>query len=262
MATIANIRPSEGGHWYYPNGQACYEVPKKDGKGMTKTTLRHARLLGLIPSVTTILKTLDKPALTSWKIEQAVLAVVTTPRLEGEEEDAFIKRVLDTDKEQDKEAAAAADLGTEIHQAIEDALNGKDVPAHLKSYVDPVLVEVAKFGNVIATQSNLVGDGYAGKTDVICADSINLLNTIVDFKTTKKLPKESYPEHQLQLSAYSKAHKSPSCYRRRTANIYISTLEAGKIMVCVNENVEDSYLAFSHLCKVWQWLNSYIPPTL
>ena len=53
------------------------------------TTLRDARKLGLLPSVTNILSILSKPELTSWLQEQAVMAALTLPRIAGETEDAF-----------------------------------------------------------------------------------------------------------------------------------------------------------------------------
>src|SRR5436190_23373532 len=47
------------------------------------STLRDARKLGLLPSVTNILGVITKPELTAWLQEQAVLAALTLPRLEG-----------------------------------------------------------------------------------------------------------------------------------------------------------------------------------
>jgi hypothetical protein len=226
---------------------------------MTKTTLRHAKELNLLPSVTTILKCLNKPALNIWKMEQVILAVFTTPRFNGEDDDAFVKRVLSVDREQDKEAAAAAKLGTEIHNALENAIHGRHYDKNLKDYIKPVLKEVDKFGVVMATELTLVGDGYAGKTDLICVNADSLTYTVVDFKTTKKLPKESHKENRLQLAAYSYAYKMPEEYIRQTCNIYISTVEAGKIAVCINTDVEETYRAFHKLVGVWQWVNEYKP---
>jgi hypothetical protein len=38
---------------------------------------------GLYPSVTSVLGIMDKPQLTSWKIEQAIMASLTLPKEEG-----------------------------------------------------------------------------------------------------------------------------------------------------------------------------------
>ena len=54
-------------HWYSAAGQACHEVPNKSKPGTSRpTTLRDARTMKLLPSVTTILGLLDKPQLTDW----------------------------------------------------------------------------------------------------------------------------------------------------------------------------------------------------
>ena len=50
----------EGCHWYTKDGQPMYEVASADGKRKIKTTLRQARTMNLFPSVTTILKVLEK----------------------------------------------------------------------------------------------------------------------------------------------------------------------------------------------------------
>ena len=55
-----------GNHWYKQDGSPCYEVPYADPKkGMRSTTIRDARKLNLVPSVTTILQVMDKPGLRS-----------------------------------------------------------------------------------------------------------------------------------------------------------------------------------------------------
>lgn len=248
MSTNANVKTPENGHWYFPDGTPCYEVAKADGKGMTTTTLRHAKKMNLLPSVTTILRVLDKPALTAWKVEQAVLAVMTTPRQPNEPDDAFIKRVLSEDKEQDKERDAAAKLGTDVHSAIELAITGKAYDPALSSYVVPVVELLKQFGTLKASEKCIVGRGYAGKADAIF-DGV-----VVDFKTTKKLPKESYTEHRLQLAAYAVAEQCT-----KTANIYISTTIPGEVQLCENGDVSGSFKAFEHLLSYWQWASDYVP---
>lgn len=255
---------AESSHWYYPDGRAAYEMPKAKGDGTTPTTLRHAKKLGnLLPSVTTYLKVLAKPALERYKIEQAVYAVLTTPRVVGEADDAFVNRVLNVDKEQDSERDAAAQLGTDIHQAIEDALNGRTFLGHLEPYVMPTLTAVYGFGEMVMSEDVLIGKGYAGRTDAVMKSADEVV-TVVDFKTTKakKLPTESYYEHQLQLAAYLESVKAKvSAMKYQTCNIYISTINAGEVSVCVNDcfAANKSFEAFQALQKVWQHQNDYTP---
>ena len=79
----------DSAHWYQRDGVACHTVPSLKGEPRP-TTLRDARKLGLLPSVTNILGVIAKPELTAWLQEQAVMAALTLPRIAGETEDAFL----------------------------------------------------------------------------------------------------------------------------------------------------------------------------
>lgn len=256
--TAARVYKSDSAHWYTPEGVAAYDQPKADGEGRTPTTLRHARKLNLLPSVTTILRVLDKPALNSWLVEQAVLACLTAPRLPNEPLDAFIRRVLQVEQQQEQESAKARDLGTAIHAAIECALNVQPIADDLTAYVLPA-VEACKrdLGSVAFTEKIVVGRGYAGKADA--GFHTGTLLTLVDFKTTKTIPKRPYDEHRLQLAAYASALAQVVRQPIRTANCYISTTEPGKFAVLINEPWPLDYDAFTHLVAYWQWANDYVP---
>ena len=257
MPTAARPSTESSSHWYFPDGKACYEVPYKDPtKGYRNTTLADARKLGLLPSSTTILKILDKPALTSWKVETACLAVLTSPRAAGEEIDAFVKRVLQVDREHEAEASKARELGTQIHDGIEKCLSSHVYDPKLMDYVLPVVDKVNSFGRVMETEKILVGDGYAGKTD--CISENDTIITVFDFKTTKNLPKESYPEAKLQLASYAAAIGNTGDKQVQTCNIYISTTEPGKIISFIHQDWQQTFKnGFVPLLKVWSWMNDF-----
>lgn len=261
MSTIARTFSSESAHWYTCDGQPCHEVKRSDGQGMRPTTLRDARKLGLLPSPTSILKTLHKEALVKWLEEQACLAVLTTPRLDGEELDAFVERVLHKEKQQDAESQKARDLGTDIHAGIELSLKGLPFDKKVAPYVNVAVSMAFHFGNPIAIEKIVVGDGYAGKTDLICEkyDSI----TVIDFKSCKKVPKQSYDEARLQLSAYAKALGNTGNKRIQTANIYIPTTVPCEPRSFVHDDWLDTFEnGFKPLLHYWQWKNDYIPKPL
>lgn len=244
-------------HWYRADGTACHWVPKADGKGTRPTTLRDARKLNLIPSVTTILKILHKQALVDWLVNQAVMAVLTAPRELGEDLDTFVDRVLNREQQQDQESQKARDLGTDIHAALEAALRGQPVDdERLRVYVDGPLAKLRELGKVLEVEKILVGDGFAGKTDVILESGG--LHTLVDFKSAKKIPdKGSWPEHRLQLSAYASAYGKPNT---ATGNLYISTAEPGRWVYWDNGNWQTDFEdGFLPLVKHWQWANNYVP---
>ena len=257
--TVARIRTNQSAHFYHRDGRPCFEVPYADpSKGMRKATLADARKLKLLPSPTTILKVLHKQGLVEWMIEQACLAVLTSPRNDGESLDDFVHRILKVEMEQDGEAKQAAELGTKIHAAIALELNGNPrcYPSELEAYVLPAVESINEIGLVVGVERVLIGERYCGTTDVICEKTSRmhpslLHRTVVDTKTTKTLPtKDSWWEHQLQTAAYAKA-----CGASRTANVYVSTSEPGKVAVFVQEDSEPAWQAFKHLLDYWYITN-------
>lgn len=258
MTTTARVFTEGSSHWYHKDGKPCYELPKADGKGMKAPTLADARKLALLPSVTNILGILDKPALTSWKIEQAVLAVMTSTRKEGEETDAFVKRILQEERVQDQEAARAREVGTQIHDAIEKALTGQDWDKSLAAAVEPVLTWVMTTGRVLWAEKILVGTGYAGRADLaIEGPGIYL----IDFKTTSRLPdKDSWLEHKLQTAAYAATLGNTGDKALITGNVYISTKEPGKFAVFTQTDWPTTFQkGFLPVLNFWQWANRYAP---
>lgn len=278
MTTAATIHTTNNAHWYFTDGRPCYELPKKDGKGTKNPTLADARKLNLLPSVTSILQVLDKPALNDWKVTQGILAIETSPRLPEEcdppcpkcgqsklkDLDAFLKRILQVERVQDQEAEKAREIGTEIHSALESYFLGQDVPEKMRPWMEPAAKAIANNGQLVTAEKILVGDGYAGKTDLI-QEGFEAWQ-IWDFKTTKKLPeKSSWDEHVLQLSAYAAAYfrlisglaepQKPI----RTFNCYISTVDQGKFIIHENNPdwQKDYNDGFAPILKHWQWKNQY-----
>jgi hypothetical protein len=105
---IAKEHASEAGHWYTREGDPMYTVMGKTTGKPRNTTLRDARELNLVPSVSGIIGVAAKPALTVWLQEQAILAALTLPREPDELESVWLKRVLSDSKQQGRDAA---DLG-------------------------------------------------------------------------------------------------------------------------------------------------------
>ena len=156
MTTAARPTSEQSCHWYFPDGRAAYEMPYADPrKGMRKTTLADARKLGLLPSVTTLMRVLHKQALVDWLIEQACLAVLTSPKLDGEALDAFVHRILHEEKVQDQEGQAARDRGTEMHAAIEAAFGGEIVPMEIWPWVQPAFDAINQRGRNVAVVARL-----------------------------------------------------------------------------------------------------------
>jgi hypothetical protein len=73
------------------------------------------------PSVTNVLSILHKEFLVAYKVNQAILAALTLPKIEGESEDDFARRVVTDSKEH---AASAARLGSRMHEIAAAVLLG------------------------------------------------------------------------------------------------------------------------------------------
>lgn len=166
-------------HWYDRAGRPAYEVPNKSSGGMRSTTLRDARALGLVPSVTTVLSVKAKPALEAWKVRQGILAALTLPRVDGEAEADYLRRI---DEDARAQAKAAAEEGNRIHDAIERSFAGQIVPEVYREHVAGTHAELARlFPGVtdwVSEQSFAHEIGFGGKADLHSPST----GIIVDFK--------------------------------------------------------------------------------
>lgn len=221
-------RPSESTHWYTKAGESAYTVTAKNGE-KRPTTLRDAKKMGLVPSVTTIMKCAASPGLEAWKLNQMMLAAMTLPRAPDETEELFIARVQADSREQ---ARKAADRGTEIHAAIEKFYDGT-IEASALPYLEAVYQEVNRmFGDLDwrVEKSFASPLGYGGKLDL---HATNGDGVVIDFKT-KEFTRDSlnkvsgYDEHCMQLAAYRMGLDLP---KARCANVFVSTIEPGLVTV-------------------------------
>ena len=192
------VQLSESGHWYDYEGNAQYTILGKNGKERP-TTLRDARKLFYVPSVTGIIGVAAKPGLENWKIDQGISAALTLERLEDENDYQFLSRVKADSKEQ---GMKAAEIGTIIHAQIEQGFQGK---RETKPYsaVRKLLNELYPNETWVAEGSFCHTLGYGGKIDLYSESGI-----FIDFKTKdnlegKKASSLVYDEHGMQLSSYA-----------------------------------------------------------
>lgn len=214
------IQREKAAHWYALNNnqwEACCDLPKKDGSGMKAVTLREARELLLFPSVTGVMDVLSKPALTAWLQEQSILAALTLPRLPGEPEDAFAKRVV-TDMQ--AQSDTARDFGSRIHDALARRLTGEvkshldlGIDADIAPFVRPAFDWVADHVSKTILSETVVGCkevGFAGRLDLEAEMADGLGPTIIDFKTQRIKGGKPvfYPEWAAQLAAYRRCRNN------------------------------------------------------
>ena len=250
-------------HWYDKDGNPRH-FEGKDGKG---TTLREARKLDLVPSVTTILGLLNKPALTAWIARECVGFAHDNPYHEWSMQNAppepkntfgayfsdYAKWVVQKQREQTQ---AKADAGSEIHDALENwpKVDGRFNPLGL-SVEDIIMDETGLCINDFVPERSFSDPNFfAGMID-LSNDEL-----VIDYKTKDgDVSKErSWPEQQMQLHAYDRGRG------RRLANIFISrdpelwgTDKGVKFVEVPNDPI--IYQKFLTLVKFWQLDKKYGP---
>jgi hypothetical protein len=243
---------SEQGHWYDKNGSPAYQIIGANGK-QRNTTLRDAKKLGLLPSVTTVIGVAAKPGLDRWKQEQAILAALTLPRLEGEEESEWLSRVLSDSKAQGKDAAQR---GTDIHAIIESFFDGillESVPEYCRNIENALQ---ASFGARlwIPEKSGSHELGFGGKVDLHTkGDKVKgIPGVVVDFKT-KEVPLEKvvpYDEHIMQMAAYRELLGMADA---RCGIVFVNGL-TNEVKLCeiTEEELQKGLKCFFHLLRYYQ----------
>ena len=251
---------SDSSHWYGYDATAGWQplyTPEKN------YTLRQARVdqaagMVVVPSVTTIMKALNKPQLTNWLMEQVAEAAWSEPSKPDMEKEIWVERVIATANNSSK---GAMDLGTRIHKAIEDAIAGNDWDAALDEYVQPVLAERRMRLVTQSVQEACLGStkyGYAGRCDDYSDDGM----VIRDYKSRKSKGKKvaSYETDPLQLAAYGYARWGNPFFKDGRGEIWgISTTQPGLLTVhdFTGKELIPAFTAFLALCDVWGFTNNF-----
>lgn len=244
-------------HWYTRDGAPCYEQATQKG-GLRNTDLRDARKLGLVPSVTTVLSVIDKPALTSWKVDQGIMAALTLPKLGGEADKEYLARIK---ADSGQQAKNAAEEGTRIHDALEAHFKGKPAPDNYGLHVAAVVVELARiFPGVtdwVAEKSFGSPLGYGGKVDLHSPSTgitVDHKGKDGDFTDGKKL---AYDQHW-QLAPYQAGlgfAYGPS------ANIFVSRTHPGAVTshVWTPEEMAHGMEVFMAALGLWKAMKKFDP---
>lgn len=267
------IQRESASHWYLPDGTPYHDVPRADGNGTRSVTLRDARKVNAMPSVTNILSVLSKPGLDAWKQEQAIMAALTLPKRDDESLDAFARRVVTDMSEQ---VRSAADLGSAVHAAIEVYLQTGEPPENpdilrlfqpVKLWIDE---HVERIGLVetVAVHSDF---GYAGRIDLVAKLKSTGTWAVIDFKTQKMKPDKKgvfqaafYETWPLQLMAYFRAlNHAGECSRRLEdiASVVINSVEPTPVQVKIwpRDEHEPFWQAFQCARELWCFTKGYRP---
>ena len=270
MAQIVATAQAESSHYYLPDGKPLHG------------DLRQARKNKALPSVTTILSVLAKPGLDNWKQETAILQSLTLPRVDGETDPVFAKRVVESSR---NELRAAADRGTYVHELAEAAVRGQTIAVDAKYQPHWLSLQywAKSLHEVIEQETVLVNndEGYAGRVDLIAklGDKDEHEVEIIDFKTRKFRKVGTFAEGMPGVCTIGDPHKVDSystdlyqlaayCYCQfeepvKCRNVYIDPV-SGAIhdKLWAEEDVEQAYKTFLAIAQVWRAEKNYDPREL
>jgi hypothetical protein len=249
---------AESGHWYDRNGKPAYTVIGKNGQERN-TTLRDARKLDLVPSVTTVMKVAAAPGLERWKQEQVLLAALTLPRSESESEADWLARVIEDSRETGRKAA---DAGTAIHASIqayfEDGIPDPDHDRHVRGFMTTLREHFGE-RSWISEMSFCHIMGYGGKVDLYSPKADDDWGIVVDIKTKEFGPDDKvsgFDEHLMQLAAY---RAGLGMAKARCANVFVSRSHPGLVSVVewTAEELDKGWALFTRLLDFWQIKNDH-----
>ena len=251
----------ESGHWYTQAGEPCHQILAKNGN-MRPVNLRWDRKLRLVPSVTTVIKIIATPQLTTWMVKQGILAALTLPRIEGEPEEDYLDRVMDDSKQQ---AKLAAEEGSRVHNATERSFKGLWIPDRYVPHVDAIHAEIAalfpEVDDWVSEKTFAHPSGFGGSCDLNSPST----GIVVDFKGKDgdftevddygKLKKLAWDQHW-QLAGYQNGLLLP---RARGANIFFSRTHPGKVAshVWSQEDMEQGWQVFAAALALWKNVKGY-----
>lgn len=239
-------------HYYTIHGQLIDRVPMKTKPGEYKdTTVTEARALNLLPSVTTLLQVMAKPAVEKWKMEQVALAASTHP-YDGS--DYWHKTIANKGNEI---AGAAADAGTEVHQWVSALLGGRQATSRNFLWSKSIAEYVVKWLDlngyqVIETEKTFVNEdlGFAGTVDLTVRHRGRTKRLDIktnSFKAEKDCPE--YAEHRYQLAGYAfGANADPEDLREV---LYVSRENIGLIVPKLCKNPSKDERAFLSIAHAW-----------
>lgn len=259
-------RSERSSHWYHRDGTSCHTVIAKTSGLPRPTTVRDARALNLIPSVTNILGMKAKPGLDTWKLDNAIMSALNTPQNPGEDEKDWHSRIAD---ESDRIGREAAEWGTLLHEQIEQYCTGG---AFLGT--GEILDYVAGFdvwyrANVIevihAEQSVVHPLGYAGRLDLYAMIRHNgePRRAVIDYKSQKLKGKPKgvfYKDWHMQLAAYGDCLTESGDRPPLLISLIIPSDKPGPVQIKIWDEDNDLALkAFKACHQIWCFEKDYTP---
>lgn len=246
-------------------GQNLADAVKSIGLIMTDDHRYYWNGKGPYPSVTTVLKVLDKPAVTNWIARETARAAFHHPT-EGRTEDDYISFLVAQPRER---TDIAAKLGSSVHlladmasRSPQDGPGGFEIPSEALPYLEAFRGFLGRYSasSIISSEKAVLNlsDGYAGTYDLIMQIAGALW--LIDIKTSKGY----YPEYALQLAGYGHAewialpgdptlYPMPSIQRYGVLHLRPDTYPDTGWRLVEYSVTDRDYLAFLAALDIYQW---------
>lgn len=238
--TEVTYHPKASSHWYTMDGEPMHTYINSKG-GESNVTLRQARKFDLVPSVTTILKTVPKPGVERWKVKLALEAGL---KAKTPEEAVEIY---------EHETTVAAKRGTRIHKAVEEMLGGRSIAeCSLEFDVWMETLEAVQrwiesvYAGDVVSEKPFATNEYGGCIDLWSP------HLLTDIKTSTS-PKR-WPEHAYQAAGYLNA-----CPAEDACILLVSSIEPGQIepVMFSAEELDYGLAVFNDAKRLWQRLKKW-----
>ena len=245
------------GHFYARDGSPKHFVTAKNGT-IRDSTIADAKKNGWVPSVTEILNILDKPALTNWKVEQAILSALTMPRDPLESEPDYLARIKRDSGQQAKEAA---EEGSRIHDAIDASFKGLPFDSRYIPHVEGVRAKLAELYpdiNDWVTERTFASPlGYGGCCDIHSPST----GIVGDHKGKDLAPgdtKRLAYDQDRQIAAYNRGLGLPE---NEGFNLFVSRTHPGHVVahVWTKEQLADAWEVFRAALALWKAVKKFDP---
>jgi hypothetical protein len=265
-------------HAYDHKGNPRHTVKTKQGaKNPTRATrASDAAKNNWLPSVSECLDVMDKDWLRRHTAIECVEKALKQPAIRDENISEYASRLVDKTMQ---ESGEAAEIGTRIHDIIDNWALKRPLPNSIQLYGDDVVnastlldpvISMLKGFDIRRTEFVTVnsGLGYAGTVDMEAFNG-NGVAGLIDFKTKKtKVGKKIKPSdsHVMQLAAYHASEYNPRLGPEEidwkdqwAANIYISTTEPGRVELKMwnSSELALAFEGFCSCCGLWRYLNNY-----
>ena len=264
IITATKNESGKGSHWYKHDGSALHTITGANGNERN-TTLRDARKLGLLPSVTTIQKdVLVNHGIDRWFKDILIQAGYTVPEsFRNADYENYKARIMEDASEFGR---TAREFGSGVHRVLDEFNTTRKTECAKKyqAWLD-VYVEwfEANIDHVYFSEETLtnVEVGYAGTTDLHAVHKTHG-DVVIDFKTqqVKKDKVNFYKEWIYQLAAYRECiDGKPQCL-----SVAINSLEPEPPVekLWSDSDTEMGWNVFKRSCEIWQLQRGYHPNAL